>query len=379
MMPVYSPSQTFASRDARGTSLRNKHILTFAVLAAVVALVAMQWHFWQSFDWTTFIAAARGIEWVPLSLAIGLSLLTFPLRAWRWQIFLRPVRDAKFRDVFSPTLIGFTGLALMGRPGELVRPYMIARRTNLSMASQMGVWMIERIFDMGAFAVIAVVDFFFAASLPDLRHFRTAAWICAGVLLAMTVGAVIICRSRAVIFSQIENRFGSRYPALRSLIRKANAFSEGLNTIKDLSSFLQLSALSVVIWMVGAFSCFATLQAYPALKSLSLSSAILLMGFSMIGGLAQLPAVGGGAQLATIVAMVDILGVPRELAVSAGILLWLVAFHAVTPIGLAIARRAHVSLQRASHQMEPEEPTHERAPQTTEVALSPGTFAQVPQ
>jgi len=79
------------------------------------------------------------------------------------------------------------------------------------------------------------------------------------------------------------------------------------------------------------------------------------MGFSMIGGLAQLPAVGGGAQLATIVAMVDILGVPRELAVSAGILLWLVSFHAVTPIGLAIARRAHISLRKASNQGEPVE------------------------
>jgi len=55
--------------------------------------------------------------------------------------------------------------------------------------------------------------------------------------------------------------------------------------------------------------------------------------------------VGGGAQLATIVAMVNILQLPRELAVSAGILLWLVCFHSVTPIGLLIARRADVSLQ----------------------------------
>jgi hypothetical protein len=75
---------------------------------------------------------------------------------------------------------------------------------------------------------------------------------------------------------------------------------------------------------------------------------LLLMGFSMIGGLVQLPAVGGGAQLATIVAMVNLLGFPRELAVSAGILLWLVSFHAVTPIGLVLARRAHVSLSGSS-------------------------------
>jgi len=68
----------------------------------------------------------------------------------------------------------------------------------------------------------------------------------------------------------------------------------------------------------------------------------------MIGGLVQLPAVGGGAQLATIVAMVRILGIPRELAVSAGILLWLVSFHAVTPIGLVLAHRSRISLRNVS-------------------------------
>lgn len=60
--------------------------------------------------------------------------------------------------------------------------------------------------------------------------------------------------------------------------------------------------------------------------------------------------VGGGAQLATIVAMVNILQLPRELAVSAGILLWLVCFHSVTPIGL-IARRADVSLQTSGEKV----------------------------
>jgi hypothetical protein len=103
------------------------------------------------------------------------------------------------------------------------------------------------------------------------------------------------------------------------------------------------------------------------------------MGFSMVGGLAQLPAVGGGAQLATIVAMVDILGVSRELAVSAGLLLWLVSFHAVTPIGLAIARRAHISLRKASDQLDPVEPAAEEKAESPNRGIPSGTFAQVPQ
>lgn len=325
-------------------SLNSKQFMTFAIIALIAVLIFFQWRSWQTFDWRTFTEESSGLGWAPLTIAIILSLLTFPLRAWRWQIFLRPMRNAEFRDVLSPTLIGFTGLALLGRPGELVRPYMIARRTNLSMTSQMGVWMVERIFDMAAFIAMAVVAFVFASGLPDLRQFRVAAWIAAGTTVGMAALAFTICRARQRIFRWLETVVALRFPASRRVLGRAEVFAEGLNTVKDTGSFIQLALISLAIWVITAWSYVATLRAYPSMHHASYSVAMLLMGFSMIGGLVQLPAVGGGAQLATIVAMVDLLGFPRELAVSAGMLLWLVSFHAVTPIGLVLARRAHVSL-----------------------------------
>ena len=140
-------------------------------------------------------------------------------------------------------------------------------------------------------------------------------------------------------------------PSCCGVIRRLRSFSDGLNTVRDARAFAELTLSSMAIWLITAFCYVATLYAYPALRDLNFSSAMLLMGFSMIGGLVQLPAVGGGAQLATIVAMVNILQLPRELAVSAGILLWLVCFHSVTPIGLLIARRADVSLQTSGEKV----------------------------
>ncbi len=345
MMPETSIAQALPQPRS---SLNSKQIITLAIVALIALLVFFQWRSWQSFDWRTFVSETSGLGWVPLTIAIFLSLLTFPLRAWRWQIFLRPMREAQFHDVLSPTLIGFAGLALLGRPGELVRPYMIARRTNLTMTSQMGVWMVERIFDMAAFIVMAVVAFVFASGLPDLKQFRVAAWIAAGTTIGMAVLAIAVCRARQRIFRWLENVVALRFPASRRLLHRAEVFAEGLNTVKDKRSFAQLAVISIAIWVITAWSYVATLRAYPSLHNASYAVALLLMGFSMIGGLVQLPAVGGGAQLATIVAMVNLLGLPRELAVSAGILLWLVSFHAVTPIGLVLARRAHVSLSGSS-------------------------------
>lgn len=348
-------SHCAASPNLRSNALpSSKHMITAILAALTFVLIYVQWRSWHTFDWRTFLTATSDLRGLDLAVAVALSLLTFPLRAWRWQIFLRPVRETRFADVLSPTLIGFTGLALLGRPGELVRPYMIARRTNLTMASQMGVWTVERIFDMVAFAAMAAVGILVTRNLPDLRQFRLAAWITAWIIVASAVGAAIVCRTRKALFRRVD-RYASRYPVLIAILRKLEAFSEGLNTIKDVKSFVGLSVLSVAIWVLTAFSYVATLHAYPALRTMSLSNAMLLMGFSMVGGLVQLPAVGGGAQLATIVAMVHLLHLPRELAVSAGILLWLVSFHAVTPIGLVLARKAHVSLRGAPQATEEDE------------------------
>jgi hypothetical protein len=59
----------------------------------------------------------------------------------------------------------------------------------------------------------------------------------------------------------------------------------------------------------------------------------------------QLPGIGGGSQLATIAVLSRIFEVPKELAASCGVMLWLVTFMAVIPAGLFLAHREHVSLR----------------------------------
>jgi uncharacterized membrane protein YbhN (UPF0104 family) len=82
------------------------------------------------------------------------------------------------------------------------------------------------------------------------------------------------------------------------------------------------------------------------------------MGFSMVGSIVQLPAVGGGSQLAVISALQVVYGIPPELALSCGILLWLVTFMSCVPVGLTLAHREHLSLRKlskASHEEEAKE------------------------
>jgi glycosyltransferase 2 family protein len=107
-----------------------------------------------------------------------------------------------------------------------------------------------------------------------------------------------------------------------------------------------------MVWMCIALSYLMVAHAYPdpALHAFTLSQAILLMSASVAGSLLQLPMVGGGAQLGTIAVLRHVFLVEENVAASAGIMLWLITFMAVIPLGLVLARREHVSLAKLSEE-----------------------------
>jgi uncharacterized protein (TIRG00374 family) len=306
-----------------------------------------------------------------LVIAIVLIYLADVIRALRWKIFLKPVCNTRFRDLVAPQFIGFTGLALLGRPGELVRPYIIAKKTGLSVSSQMAVWAVERIFDIGGFAVLLVFDIFaFGDQLPFRTGLRDAGFVLIGIVAILGIAAWLVKRSGPGIANWAERHLDRRAPHLaHSVASKIRAFGEGLNTIQDFSSFLQLAAISVGMWFIIAMSYRFVTHAYidtaarvSSLDDMEFQHVMLIMGSSMVGSMLQLPAVGGGTQLATISMMVHGFAVPVELATSAGILLWLVTFVSVVPVGLAIAHREHVSLRELSKEAEREETTSAISP-----------------
>ena len=405
--------------------MSTKRILTTAAVVAVLGvLIYFQVQHWRSFDWARFRNASR-VHPLHVAAAIALIYITYVLRALRWKIFLEPVCKTRTAALIAPTFIGFTGLALLGRPGEFIRPYLIARKEGLSFASQVGVWTVERIFDVGAFTVLMTVDVFFSSAIranPYLPKFRMAAVALCGVV-ALTSLLAFAIRKRghqvAAFLHNLTARFSVR---LASVVdQKVRAFGEGLNTISGVKALFRLIAVSLLMWFMIALAYREVAHSYPpeplsaqqgppfvdvetarladmpesagqpltqdtiaalsaALKSkgyslrtfkgdiwlyrqkqrikkvgdrphladMDVPHVLLLMGFSMVGSIVQLPAVGGGSQLAVISALQVVYGIPPEAALSCGILLWLVTFMSCIPLGLILAHRAHLSLRKLS-------------------------------
>jgi len=283
----------------------------------------------------------------------------------RWKIFLKPMCHTTVARLIAPQFIGFAGLALLGRAGEVVRPYLIAKKENLTLSSQLGVWTVERIFDMGSVALMFVVLGFIGdplwATLPNhhlARQVHVSAMLFLGGIVVLTAFAVALRRSGHAIADRLE-RWLSGSPKLAHGIRaKILSFTDGLQVITDTSSFLQIAAWSFVMWALVAVSYWLIMHAYGGrLAELGPASIMLLMVSAMFGSLLQLPGVGGGSQLATIAVLNHIFGVDNEVAVSCGMLIWLATFMSCIPAGLLLAHREKLSLRSVAAAEESEAAT----------------------
>ena len=105
--------------------------LGLAALAYVVFRVSASRE-WQQFSWQDFWQSLLGVRLPYLLLAAALIFSSYLFRSFRWREFLRPMKTASLRNLFVSTLVGFSAVALLARPGEVVRPWLIARKEGLA-------------------------------------------------------------------------------------------------------------------------------------------------------------------------------------------------------------------------------------------------------
>lgn len=346
---------------------RNSRIVGLIVLVALVALV------WLGrsrihFNWGVFVGQLRSSDWKLFLLGIALIWLGYGLRAMRWALFMKPTKHVHATTVLGSQVIGFTGVALFGRLADLVRPYLVSRRTETPLASQVAIYTVERMFDMGSLALIFSMVLLFAPDRhtlprPDLMHRVALGGLL--VTVALAVFAVMARLSGAAVARVAGKVVGSLSPKLgESVQEKILAFRDGLNAIASFGDFLKALAFSLVMWGMIAGAYLATVRAFtasPVLSSMTLSRCMLLMAASMGSSVIQLPVIGWFTQIALVAAtMQGLFGAAPEPALGCAAMLLVVTFMSIIPVGLIWARFEQVSLRTVAHESEDagEELTH---------------------
>jgi uncharacterized protein (TIRG00374 family) len=315
---------------------------------AIVALAAwgLREHWLHpQFRWNAFAESFVDLQWHWIVAALILALATYYGRALRWAVMLKPLRPKPDTwGIFKATAIGFTAVVLLGRPGEFVRPYLISLKERVPFSSQLAAWFLERILDLLAILLV------FGFAVSRIRSSRaslgpTFRWVLeTGGYTVAILG--VICLVLLVMMGRFSALMRRRLvDALRilperhhaRLERTITAFMDGTASTKTHGSALKLSLYTAVEWMLIVL-CFACLfKAYDETAALTLHDVVIFMGFVAFGSVLQIPGVGGGVQIVSIVVLTQLYGISLEVATSLAIMLWAITFVAIVPAGLLLA------------------------------------------
>lgn len=328
--------------------------------AVLLLLLALWARSHVHFEWSIFLNQMRHMEWGPIAIAIALIAAGYWIRAVRWALLIRGRKRTSAFSLLGSQVIGFAAVALFGRLADLVRPYLVARRTSLTLSSQVAVYTLERTFDLAATAVLFAAALLFApdrATLPHREAFERTAMIAVLATVALTIFALAVRFSGKKIApaaGRIAGRFSSRLGI--SLEEKILAFREGMMAIVGVRDFALIVLVSLAMWAGIAGAYYAVAHAFvlsPELRAFSVASCLVLMAASMAGSVVQLPVIGWFTQIAaTTLVLMSVFHVRREPALGCSAMLLFVGFLVVIPLGVIWARIDRVSLKQVSVESE---------------------------
>ncbi|HXA50020.1 MAG TPA: lysylphosphatidylglycerol synthase transmembrane domain-containing protein [Candidatus Acidoferrum sp.] len=313
-------------------------VLAAALLVWLVSLLTTG----HVFDWRVAIGSFGRLRWGWIAISVVPIFGTYLVRALRWAIFLRPLKPhASISRLLAATIVGFTAITLFGRPGEFVRPYLIARKEGVPVTSQVAAWALERLFDL----LMALLVFAFALTRVQSSGMHVGAkleWVleAGGQVVAVTcvlvLGILLSLRHfadpvRRRLLAALHRLPEKRY---RGIERLVDAIVEGVRSTRSDAAMVAVFLYSLAEWILicGCYWCLA--RAFHGVVNLGFLDVMILMGFVSFGSVIQIPGVGGGMQVVSVLVLTELFGVRVELASSFALFLWALTFVAIVPVGL---------------------------------------------
>jgi glycosyltransferase 2 family protein len=312
--------------------------------------------------WTETRSAEPGL----LVLAVGVTGLTYMLRAYRWQYLLAPIGRTRYWVAFETTVIGFAASFLLpARAGEVLRPYLLARREQLPATAAFATIILERVLDLVTVLLLFGVFVLFVAPetlAADPRLFSqvkaggalAGSGACAGLVVFFALAGHPERLGRAAL--RIERVLPARLA--RAVARFVETFAQGLGVMRQPGRLAVSLLLSFPLWASIAAGIWLTSRAFH--MTFNYLGSFLVMTLLVVGVAVPTPGAIGGFHAMYQIAVTKFFGVATDRAVGAAIVLHAISFVPVTLLGLVFMTREGLSLGRMREITKDKETEHAR-------------------
>lgn len=267
------------------------HIILSLVAGIVLSAAALYFAFYNVplYDLWNYLKSINYSWTIP---AVFLVLVSFFIRALRWQFILETSHKINVWRSFHPLMIGFMiNCILPGRVGEIARPMILQKKENIPFATGIATVAAERVFDVFALVVFTVITSVFIEINPQAEivfgdfHLNRSTLetlfnriIVIGVALLVAIIMVSIPVIRRVIQRVIlavpcllffaDNSVKTKITAklCEPLNRFVDNIALGFSLIKYPKKILICALYSVAVWMTAALSYYVFSLGSPGIN-----------------------------------------------------------------------------------------------------------------
>ena len=268
-------------------------------------------------------------------------LLTYLVRAWRWQVLLAPIvfltsaggrTGVSFRNSFRITVMGFTATNLLpGRLGEILRPYLIAKVEPVTTAAALATILIERLLDLAA--IMLLFGVFLATTTADVGP--DVKWIgaAASATAVISLGLLIFGAGHPVVLRRWSEALTRKLPARVAGVagRFAHTLVDGLLVMRQPRAITAAAALSVALWLSIALTIWYSALALDL--TFAYTDTFLVVMYLVVGVAVPVPSGVGSYHFMYQLAVTSMFHVNRDVA-AAAIVTHAVSFLPISVLGV---------------------------------------------
>ena len=297
------------------------------ILGVLISVIGLYYAFRQINFWELWIII-KNVNFILVILAIVILLLSNVIRAWRWQILVKPIKDVSFEPAFSSIMIGYFGNSVLPfRMGEFLRAFVVADKTSLTASTAFGTIVIERILD---FIGLSIVILLIMTVYPLTS---VGGSIIIGVIVLSLTAFIfffLFGGFKSSLLVKIEKLSLLRIGLLHKILLFIKNFLDGATTIRATNKLGIILLYTLIIWIMYYCSTYlATIAIGIELEWFGFG--VLLISTTLAISIPAAPGYVGTYHAAAVYILTNLFDVGRSNAQAAAIIL-----HAVGTIPIVI-------------------------------------------
>jgi len=270
--------------------MKKKTIISM-VLGVIISALTLYLAF-RNVPFTDLVKYLASINYFWILPSILVIFISFALRAFRWQVILESAHKVGFWQAFHPLMIGFMiNCILPLRVGEIARPAVLQKKENIPFSTGLATVAAERVFDISILVILFAVLLANIQIDPNLdivvgKHhlnmetlmvvrggmFKLLLLLIVGIIMVgfgatrKAINSLIIRIPSLFFFAGSDFKEKIQKKACAPLVSFVENFASGFALVKYPTKICICLGLSVIIWVLAAFSYYLMAQGCPGIE-----------------------------------------------------------------------------------------------------------------